>query len=241
MPTKAEEAALAAARKSLLEDGVEAEDTPSGEETDESTVTSHDAEETVDDDDPFAVEIPEDLLAELEEPEERDFLGEAESEVEQEYDEYSQLSDNERELLKRARAAEKKAAYYESIRLQKDKKDWKAEAAKFFPLSEPFLDEPHFQSASSRRALLRQAKSVHEKLKPKVDAALAKERERLAAQRETAKVEAKTEAKKAWGEATVEVAAVPSESEATLSRVEKARARRDLTGALKAMMFEQKE
>jgi hypothetical protein len=140
----------------------------------------------------FDIEVPPDVLAELEEDDPAEVTDEDLSAFSAQYGE-----DNDPELLRRLAAAERRAAHLEALRVKEAKKNWKEEAVKFFPLSEPFLDEIN---SNSRRGFLRTAKQLNDRMKPLIEEKVLKPA-RAAREAELAAVqeEAKGKARDAWG------------------------------------------
>lgn len=175
----------------------------------------------------FSTELPADLLAELDEPE---FTP-----GEQEDDDLAEYEDDSPELVSRLRAAERKAAYYEGLRVADAAKGWKDEASKFFPLSEPFLTEI---KATSRRSFLKQAKAAHERMVPLVEEKiLGPTRQALESERARITAEARADAERAWGRPAIDATPVPSEVTATREEVDRNRQRGDLAATIKSMIF----
>lgn len=211
-------AATEAASEVLAEDlGIFAEAPDQGEQPEqeaESTTYNSSEEFVASLEEP---EIPEDILALVETP---DFEAEAEAEVESYLaheaeeatldDDYENEWDPEKKkLLKALRAAEKKAEFYETKRVEAEQGKWKDEAEKYFP----YADTTQIK-ATSRRGFLRAAKEQHEakktevasveaRIRPKVEAQIAAD---LRAQIEAeVRAELKEQAAQAWGSPTVNV------------------------------------
>lgn len=219
-----EEATVAAAKKFLGIDAEAAEE-PSGSETEE-----EETEETEESTFPkFEIELPEDLLEELEEEE----FEVTEDELDDE-----DLEDLDPSVKKRLLEAEKKARHFEQLRLKEGQKGWKAEAKQFFPFSEPFLDDIN---ATSRRQFLKRAKDIHGRMAPLVEERVLKPaRDAIEAEKEKARKEAREAAEIAWGKVPGSMSA-PSDTAGTKEKVERARGKKDLAGAIKAMAFGLKE
>jgi hypothetical protein len=100
---------------------------------------------------------------------------------------------------KRAIIAEKKAAYYEKLSADRERKKWKDEAKKAFPHSLHALDKIQ---AKSRRGFLREAKAAHESVVGYVTEATKQRVAELEAERELAKAEAEAKVADAWGTPT---------------------------------------
>lgn len=230
MADKAEEAAAARARELVAEsvEGMDDEaeqEAPSGQEAppaqDEHEADQPRAEQPETQEEPeeegfnLDPEIPEELRSLYEEP---DFEEEASEELSAESDEDDEdeyVDPDVREERRKRLAAEKRAQYLEGLRVQDQRKKWEAEAVKYTPLSEPFLSDI---KSTSRRAFLRDAKKLHDRAKPKVEAYLRAEREKLRA-------ELRSDAAKAWGKPTVGAGEVPSEARKALESIEEAKAR----------------
>jgi hypothetical protein len=226
MARSSEEATVAAAKKFLGID-VEASEETSGSETEEENET----EETEDAVFPkFEIELPEDLLEELEEEDEFEVAAE---ELDDE-----DLEDLDPTVKKRLLEAEKKAKHFEQLRLKEGQKGWKAEAKEFFPFAAPFLDDIN---ATSRRQFLKRAKDIHGKMAPLVEERVLKPaRDAIEAEKAKARTEAREAAEIAWGKVPGSMNA-PSDAVGTREKVERARGKKDLAGAIKAMAFGVKE
>jgi hypothetical protein len=182
----------------------------------------------------FEIELPEDLEEELTAPSAEDIQRELE-----ESEEWEELDDDSRRLLARARHAEREAQFYRDQRLQSEKKNWVAEAEKFFPLSAPFLDEKEFTDANSRRGYLRLAKEKHEKVLPLVKPLTEKAKEEIAKAKAEAVQEERDEAKERWGAAPGSTA-TPTEASITMEQVQRNREKGDLASTIRAMIFPSK-
>lgn len=162
-------------------------------------------------------ELPEELQELLEMPDEEEIELPA-AEESQEYEDYDLDA-----LRKRALAAEKKAKYLEGLRLKDQRRNWEAEALKYFPLSDPQTIQ-----AVSRRGFLREAKMQHERYKPIYDKLRKQAQVEIEREREKVLAEAKEKAATAWGRPTVGPSPVrPVESDFQ-SDIEKARRSGDL-------------
>lgn len=229
MSSKAEEAALAAARGITAVPDVEAEDTPSSEETDETT--DEVVEETVEDTSPFEVEVPDDLLMELaleedEEPEEE------EPDEDEDPDDFSAPDPKMAKALARA---QREASFYKERVVKSSRTKWEDEAKKFFPLAESVLPQI---KAESRRSFLRQAKAAHDTVLPFVRTAVERVNAEKASAIENATAEARAQAEKAWGKPTVEGGpSTPAELDDQQKRLEKARRTGDFADTVKTMLF----
>lgn len=217
MPTSEE--AAAAAATTMVEEGNEAPETESG------------SEETVEEVEypTFDIELPADLAALIDEEDPSDF-----EVTEDELDELSaEHEDTSREVLARMRAAEKRAEHLERLRVQEARKNWNEEAAKYFPLAEPFLEEI---TATSKRGYMRTAREVHEKMKPKFEQAVAQYKQANDQAKTKAEEEAKEEAKKQWGQAGPSHES-PSEATTTLQSTRERRGKMELSDTIRGMIF----
>lgn len=216
MPTSEEAAVAAAAGES-----VEAQETESGTET-ETTETEEFVFPS------FEIELPAELAAELEEEDADDSVT---------ADDIAALSEQypetEEGVLQELAKARKRTKHLEDLRVKEAKKNWSEEAKKFFPLSEPFLDEIQ---ATSRRGYLRTAKNVHERMAPLVEEKVLKPaRESIAKTKTEVEVEAKEEVKKSWGEPVVndKNEEVPGGAE----REQRRQRRGELSDTIRGMIF----
>jgi hypothetical protein len=193
-------------------DAASREDEQTGEAVVESTDQHETVTEVVRDE-----EIPDDIKEWLETP---DFEAEAEEEVEsylvqaareedEEFNIEEEWDPEKKELLKKLRAAEKKAQFFEEKRVESERGKWSEEAAKYFPYAAVDAIK-----ATSRRAFLREAKAQHEARKTEVEQVEEKVRPKLEAElrdRIRKEVEAefraagKESAAQAWGSPTVSV------------------------------------
>jgi hypothetical protein len=212
--SKAEEAAVAAAN-TLLEEGVEAEETPS-EPTEEPAAVE-----------PQETELPEEVPDEIKDIWEMpDFEEQAEAEIaaetpeEEEY-EYTEESEELASERKKRIAAEKKTAWLEAQRVRESAGKWKAEALKYTPYCEPFIEDIASR-ATSRRALLREAKRVNDVVEAWADTKYGKpSAEQEAALR--AELEAKIRKEyqdNGWGTITAGPGEVPAEAREKMNRVQ---------------------
>jgi hypothetical protein len=196
--TQEDTAAITEVAKEMLVTSNEAEETPPNSEPE---AAANDSQETATDEFNFDIEVPEDLLEELEIPDEED------EETEEEYEDEYEDPDS----LKRKLAAErKKVEYLEKQKVEKGRKEWAKEAAKFFPLSEPYLEKI---TATSRRSFIREAKAKHEELKPLFEKFSEKNKIILEAEKAKAIEEARAIAEKAWGKPTSGPDVPPSNAE----------------------------
>jgi hypothetical protein len=197
--------------------------------SEEAAVAQEDEQETVEPNVPnYTPEIPEDLLEDLEEP---DFEAEAATELAADDEYVYDEQDSEERRLRIA--AEKKLAWIEGRLQDQNKSKWRAEATKYFPLSEHSLDSIQ---ADSRRSFLRQAKAEHEKVLPYVKPLI----ERLGATAEEVKAQAKqegrAEARAAWGQPTTGPGTVPTRGSADEQELEDARKTGNLAKIIGVMM-----
>lgn len=178
-------------------------------------------------------ELPADLEALLEEPEEFAYDDEPEpvaDEVAVDDDEYvdPQVAKLRRELERER----KKTEHERKLRVQTARKDWEAEAARVFSLGAvPLLDTAELQSikAESKREFMRQAKTladrnktVAQRFQPATAAAPAVPRE------QTAEV---------WGTPPAATSPASADSVAHQDRLAKARRSGNLSAIFKAQMF----
>jgi hypothetical protein len=222
--SSAYEAAAEAANSLLVED-VPDEAPVQGEQPEESAVDAVEAQHEAE-----PPELPEDVVAFLEEPE---YEAEAEAEIEAEAEQEDEwVSDAEKELRKQLRAAEKKAAFLEGQRLKNELPRWKEEAAKYFPHAD--IDKI---DATSRRGFLKAAKAQHEAVAGKVEAAVAAKLSGFdpAAEREKIRAEVKAELEAAWGSPTVTTTVAPADAAEQDAAVDKAIQTRGLAAGIREM------
>jgi hypothetical protein len=181
----------------------------------------------------FETEIPEDVLAFLDEP---DFDAEAEAELATTTDDEQPTYEydvNDTDDRKARIAAEKKSAWLEQRLADQNRGKWEAEAKKYFPLAETSLGSI---KADSRRAFLRQARAEHEKvlpiIKPLIDQLNAASVEAKAA----AVAEGREEAKSNWGTPTTGPGVVPVRSSAATTELDEARKTRNLAKIIGVLM-----
>lgn len=140
-------------------------------------------------------EVPEDILAELNEAEIDD---EVEREIATrpaaEENEYGYVEDEDA-VRERIRLA-KRNEYLERELAKTKSTSWKDEALKYFPLAKYKLDDIN---ATSRRSFLKQAKAAHETILPHVQEALADAKQFVDAEKVAAYAQAKTAAAEAFG------------------------------------------
>lgn len=175
-------------------------------------------------------EMPEDIKALLDGPdfeEDDDEPVAPAAQAEPEYDDDEYEDPEVAKLRKRLAAEQKKTAWLEQQRLERERKGWEKEAAKYLPHSEPFLGNIN---ATSKRAFLREARDYHEAVK----AHIAKHGQ---ADVERAKEEAKAEAQAAWGNPTTGPGTTPLDVNQAEAQWEEARRKRDPIGMIKARGF----
>lgn len=212
------EAAAAAAAQMIEAERAEAEpEVPSSEE-EQPGLPNIDAE------------IPEDLAVELDAPEE----DEPADEPFQFTEDYEGYDPQDQEILKRLAAAEKKAAYYEKLRVQEAQKSWKQEAREHFPYSEYALESI---TATSRRAFLRQARAAQDAVKPMIKQDQEARQAQLEKEREQVRLEEREAAARAWGRPS---SGNEAPAEAHEAQVQRARERGDLGDIVRAMVFPKK-
>ncbi len=177
------------------------------------------AAEEADDED----EVEEEATYEEAEPEQ--------SETEAEYDE-EQLSEADRALLAERKArltAEKRLAYAESQALAIKRKNWVERDGKHFPfLRELDLKELAGQ-VTSRRQFARAARAKNEQVKEIAAPIIQRELQKQKAQR-------KSDLKAQWGSPVAGPGAL-SDVQRTNRELDEARAKGDLQGAVKALLF----
>jgi hypothetical protein len=152
-------------------------------------------------------EVPEDILALVEEP---DFEEEAEAEIAAQVEEWDEEEQGyvDPAVLEERKARiklEKKLAHVEAQRVKESRKAWASEAEKFYPLADATKID-----ATSRRGFLREAKRLHDANKPYVLKGIEKTKAELHAEFERKFQEAKAELEAAWGvpvDGTVQVPA----------------------------------
>lgn len=230
----AETATLAATQKLLANAATEDAETVETQGVVEETTESQEAEET----ELFPsweVELPDDLAAELDAPEVDDQTIQQELEQTEDWD---TMSDQERSLLARATAAERRAKHFEDLRVTEARKSWVTEAEKFFPLSAHVLPDI---KATSRTSFLKQAKEAHAAVIPYVKQVTDKAKEQIEAEKTKAKAEARTEAEAAWGKLPTDTnGGPPSEAQVDQDRIKRSRERGDLSSTIREMIFPSK-
>lgn len=235
MPQTDEDAARAAAAAMI------AEAADDGAVATQEAADAAAAEQNTEEESPFPnweLELPDDIAADLSdasaEPEDDDVLAELEGTVE-----YQELDEEGQKLLARARAAEKRAEHFETLRLTEAKKGWKEEALKFFPLSAHALDEIA-KTAKSHREYRRQAEAAHRAVVPYVKEITDKAKETIEKEKTKATEEARAEAKQAWGNVP-SATHTPVEAENLQKTIQRNRERGDLTSTIKSMIFKKGE
>lgn len=199
--------------------------------SEEAAVAQEDVQETAHEDVPnYTPEIPEDLLAELDEP---DFEAEAAMEAEPAEGEEYLYDEGDSEERKLRIAAEKRAAWLEGRLQEQNRGKWEAEAKKFFPLSEHAL--PNVK-ADSRRAFLREAKKAHEAVLPYVKPLIDKLSATVEQAQEKGLADGKQAAKEAWGTPTTGPGVVPVKTSADQAELEEARKTRNLSKIIGVLM-----
>lgn len=190
-------------------------------------------------------EIPAELKEELDAP---DFDAMAEEELESEgytgttYEDASYnmvQSDNEWEELdqdvieerKKRIAAEKRADYYEKLRMKSETKRWAGEARKYFPLAGSAIDAGHI-AAKSRKDYLRQAKKAHETVLPYIKQAIELRDQTLESEKRKVREETREEFIRAWGRATTGPSSYPSRADDYKEELADSRAKGDLARSI---------
>lgn len=150
-------------------------------------------------------EVPEDILAELNEAEiddevEREIAARPAPAGEEDLAYYAEgYAEGEDQDAMRLRIKLRKRNEYLEAQLAKTKSvTWKAEALKYFPLSKHAVDDIN---ATSRRAFLKQAKAEHERILPHVQSVLSEAKGFVDAEKAAARAEGKTAAAEAYGKA----------------------------------------
>ncbi len=141
-------------------------------------------------------EVPEDILAELNEAEiDEEVEREIAARVPDEEDEYGVVEDEDsvRERIK----LQKRNEYLERELAKNKSTSWKAEAEKYFPLAKTSLDSIN---ATSRRSFLKQAKAKHEEILPHVQAVLAEARSYVDAEKAAGRADGRAAAAAAFGQ-----------------------------------------
>lgn len=149
------------------------------------------------------IEVPEDLLEELEVPDEEEEVEEEDEEEEYEYEDAETLK------AKNAKLA-RENQFLKEQKVRQGVKTWKQEALKYFPLSEYKLDEI---TATSRRSYLKQARAAEAAIKPTVQKLLGIAKATIDAEKEKARTEARGEVEKAWGKPTTGPGQPPSNAD----------------------------
>jgi hypothetical protein len=177
-------------------------------------------------------EVPAELQELLEAP---DFDEEEEDDepvAEVQTEDYEYEDPEKARLARQLAKAQKQLQYEKTLKVKASRKNWEAEAQKYFQFSNPSSIE-----ANSRRAFLKEAQRQHaavaKVVKPVYDQ-LAAERARL---KEEAKAEARAEAEAAWGRPTTGPQAATNYLENT-QIVERKRldSARGLTSVIKARL-----
>jgi len=95
--------------------------------------------------------------------------------------------------------AEKKAAFYENLTAQRERKKWEREADEHYGMWRARGEI----NVTSRRAFLKAAKEAHEAVKPFVKQAVKTREEQMETERASMRSEEKEKAAEAWGKPTV--------------------------------------
>jgi hypothetical protein len=206
---------------------VEAEETPSSTEAAAAQKVEQEAAVEIPS---YEADVPDDLLAELDEP---DFEAEAEAETSGGEEEYVEGFEADSEERKRRIAAEKKAVWLEQRLAEQNKGKWQAEAKKYFPLSEHALANI---KADSRRAFLREARAAHEAILPYVKPLVERLAEVTQSAKEQARAEGRGEAAAAWGAPTTGPGVVPVKASANEAELEAARKTGNLAKIIGVLM-----
>jgi hypothetical protein len=187
------------------------------------------------------VEVPEDYAEISEMP---DFEAEAEAELgvqesqQHEQEEYEYEDDGIVQERKKRLAAEKRAAWLEQQHRMANEGKWKAEAAKYYPLAQPFIDSGLIK-ADSRRAFAREAKKVHEAMKPYIAEKFLRPFEEEMKRRESGEVDQNREQEKAdWGKPMAGPNQPPAQSERKVQQYEQNKRNPTLVDEIKSMVFE---
>lgn len=195
-------------------------------------------------------ELPEDLNEELTAP---DFDQQAEDEInEQRYtqpepeetrfedvsyemvspeDTWDEMDSEVLEERKKRIAAEKKAAYFENLRIKSDQRRWADEARKYFPLAGSALDAGNI-NARSRKEFLRKAKRAHETVLPYIKEAIDQRDKTLDADRRKVREETREEMVKAWGRATTGPSGYPTRADDFQEELDSSRKKNDLARSI---------
>lgn len=184
-----------------------------------STIENEEQTETTEEETPLLLDAVDDF----------DSLFEEETEIE---DPVIPEDLSEDELRRRLVAAEKKATFEREQRIKTATKNWALEAKEHFPYS-----SPERIKADSRRSFLEEAKrqdaDFRERAQPIIEKA-SKTEEDIRAE---IRAELEEEAAKQWGRpATQSGGGSGTKNEETEKRLEKSRKKRDLHGAVSALM-----
>lgn len=184
------------------------------------------------------VEVPEDYQELSGMP---DFDAEAEAEVQheeheqQEEDDYQYQDESVVAERKKRIAAEKRAAWLEQRNVEQNIGKWKAEAIKYYPLAQPFIDAG-LVKADSRRAFAREAKRVHETMKPYISEKFLKPLEEALKAREVeTKDESTQQQRDDWGPARTGPNQVPAAATRTSEAYEGRQRAKTLVDEIKTM------
>ena len=135
------------------------------------------------------------------------------------------------ELARENAKLRKKLEWEQTQKLNIARKNWAAEATKYFPYARP--DQIN---ATSRRAFLRAAKEQHDAVAVHVLPALEAARKAEAEARAVAEAKVRAEAAEAWGKPTVGGSVAPSEAAQKSDDLQRARNSRDLAKVARALI-----
>lgn len=184
---------------------------------------------------PISLEIPAEIKALIDEPDEEETEQDFARTVKARLDElgFDPNEDDERIKLavEQAVRAERQAAHAEKVRLKSSRSAWEDEARQHLPASAPFLDTIE---AKSKRDFMRKAADLHKRNAPLMLAqwqAAEAERQRLAA------IERDSQAR-AWGRPSSGPAGVPATATAQSRAASRQRDNRGLSGRITDMIRE---
>lgn len=180
----------------------------------------------------IAWETPEELKDILDAPEYEDDDDDDDDEPEQVPELDDEYDDPEKQrLAKRLAKMQKQLKWEKDQKIKASRKNWEAEARKYYQFSNPEVIQ-----ATSRRAFLKQAEAQHMAVakvaKPVFDR-LAKEREKM---KEQAMAEARAEAEQRWGRPTTGPSAPVNQSNTQGNRRERLESSKGLKDVLKAKL-----
>jgi hypothetical protein len=144
---------------------------------------------------------------------------------------WEELDQEVLEERKKRIAAEKKAAYYENLRVKSEQRRWASEAKQYFPLCGSALDAGQI-NAKSRKEFLRQAKSAHERVLPYIKEAIALRDSTLDAERAKVREETREEFIRAWGRATTGPSGYPARADDYKDELADSRRKGDLARSI---------